>query len=206
MRRRMIVALAMALAAIVSQISTARAGSSTQAFVDTGTAEANGTSTNDINGAATLTIGDLSSTATQTGFFVGMSHQDLGQVTFSTTAGTNDTLSFGNSVFGTFTSASLKVLSDVPGAVAYYILGDYTPGSQGGSAGTASFSISFTQSPVGGGAGSGISDSAVFSIPPASGIGPNSVPEPASLVMSLTAFAAFGLVCGIRRRAGRPIG
>ena len=111
MRRRMVVVLAIALAAIVSQTPTAKAGSSTQGFVNVGTAEADGTSTNDINGAATLTIGDLSTNTTQTGFFVGLSHQDLGQVTFSTTVGSNDSLSFGDSDFGTFTSTSLKVLA-----------------------------------------------------------------------------------------------
>ena len=203
MRRRMVVVLAIALAAIVSQTPTAKAGSSTQGFVDVGTAEADGTSTNDINGAATLTIGDLSTNTTQTGFFVGLSHQDLGQVTFSTTVGSNDSLSFGDSDFGTFTSTSLKVLSAVPGAVTFYILGDYTPGTQGGSGGMASFSISFTQSPIGGGPGSGISDSGVLSIPPASGVSPSSVPEPASLIMGLTGLVTCGLVCGLRRRTGK---
>jgi hypothetical protein len=203
MCRRVVVVLAMALAAIVSQTRTAQAGSSTQGFVDMGTGLADGMSTNDINRAATLTIGDLSSNTTQTGIFVGMSHQNLGEVSFSTAVGTNGSLSFGNSVFGTFTSTSLKVLSDVPGAVSFYILGDYTPGSRGGSAGTASFSISFIQAPIGGGAGSGISDSGVFSIPPAGGIQIASVPEPAGLVMGLTGIAAVGLVWGHRRRTGK---
>jgi hypothetical protein len=188
MRRGFVAGLAMALTAIVVQIPTVRAGSSTQGFVDVGTPTADGSATGDINTATSFVIGDLQSTSAQTGFFVGMTTQDLLSVAFSSTVDTS--LTFGNSVFGTFSSTSIQEVSNVPGVVGFYILGDYTHGSQGGNDGLASFTLSLTQTST----GSSISDSGTFSIPPAS------VPEPASLILCLTGIGACGLVYGLRGR------
>jgi hypothetical protein len=175
------------LAVCLSLTTGAQAGSvNTQGFADIGTPTAN---TGDINTATSFTVGNLVSTTAQTGFFVGMATQTFGSVTFDTTSGTS--LTFGNSVFGTFTSTSITEATNVAGSVAFYVLGNWTPGSQGGTAGESSFTISFTQTPAHTGS---ISDSGTFSIPPAA-----VVPEPSSVVMGLTG-VAFGVVIFRRRR------
>jgi hypothetical protein len=188
MRRSLVAVLALSLAAMVSQVPTAHAGSSTQGFVDQGTPQAGGSPTGDINTATKFIIGDLQTTSAQTGFFVGMATQDIGQVSFDSTSGSS--LDFGNSVFGTFSSTSITEVTNVPGVVGFYVLGNYTPGTQGGNSGLASFTLSFTQTAP----GSSISNSGTFSIPPAA------VPEPSSVVMGLTGIAACGLVCVWQRR------
>src|SRR5208283_4238851 len=94
--------------------------------------------------------GDLYSTTANTGIFAGMPNQDLGKITFSTSSGTS--MTFGDSAFGTFHSTSIteasNAVSATGGAVAFYVLGDWTPGSQGGTTGgpyQAEFTFSLTQ-------------------------------------------------------------
>jgi len=178
-------ALAVGLSLTASTAAWGQAGS--QGFADTGAPTAN---TGNINTSTSFTIGDLVSNGSQSGLFVGMGSQTFGTVAFDTTVGTS--LSFGNAVFGSFASTSITLASDVPGAVAYYALGEWTPGTYGSVAGgpfLASFTISYTQTPAGTGA---ISDSSTFSVPPA----PLGVPEPSSFV--LLGLGAIGFV-GYRR-------
>jgi hypothetical protein len=130
----------------------------------------------DINGATTYTIGDLGSFSDSTGIFAGLSSQIYGPVTFEPTIG--NSFSFGDSVFGTFTSAFIILETSPPGFVSLHILGDYTSGSFDSDAivdKPVSIDYSFTQNPVIDG---GISDSGELSIPPT-----GAVPEPASLAM-----------------------
>lgn len=175
---------------LVAGFTTAKAdpsGSLSFADISGGAAD-----TGNINTANTLTIGDLFST-TGLGVFAGIPNQIFGAVSF--TPSSAGSLSFGNAVFGTFTSTSIEEFnSSTPGSVSFYVLGDYTPGTYVGGSGPdlASFTVSFNQTPAGSGS---ISDSASFSVPPT---GDPVVPEPSSIVMALTAVAAVtGL--GIRR-------
>ncbi len=202
MHRRIFLAMA-ASALIVCPTGNLFAGSSpvgTQAFADIGTPQAGGSATGDINTATSFMIGDLLSTTSNTGVFAGMSKQDFGAVSFNTTSQTS--LSFGDSVFGTFTSTNIDEYTNRAGTVAFYVLGTWTPGSYNNNNTTytsgpydASFTISFTQTPAG--AGGAISDSATFSVPP-SGI--PGVPEPASIVMGLTGLVIGGLAYRRHRR------
>jgi len=181
-------------------VGTAKAGPvGTLGFSDTGTPQAGGSPTGDINTATSFTIGDLFSSTAGTGIFAGLGHQDFGAVTFST--GTSTSLSFSNSVFGTFSSTSITEAVNTPGVVAFYILGDYTAGTVDPGTGTnpASFTLSFTQTPAFTGS---ISDSGTFSVPPAS---PPGVPEPATLVMGLTSALGGGLFYLLRRRRAKKV-
>jgi hypothetical protein len=196
MIRRFVAAMAIASAALLTQAPDARAGGiySTQAFADLGTPLANGSPTGDIFTASTLAIGDLVSTGSNTNAFAGMPTQFLGTASFSTSTGSNATLSFGNSVFGTFTSTSLEISSESSTTISFYVLGSYTPGTypvSNGLTGTqpASFTISFTQNTPGG----AISDSGTFSVPPAA------IPEPSTVVLGLTSVVGCGLIFGVRR-------
>jgi hypothetical protein len=182
------------LVATLAFATAAQAGPvGSQAFSDNGSPTAN---TGNIDTATSFTIGDLVSTSSQQGVFVGMSSQNVGPASF-TTSGSGG-LTFGNSVFGTFTSTSVELASSAQGAVAFYFLGSYTPGSQagGGSATPASFTISFTQTPAGTGS---ISDSGTFVVPP----GAPPAPEPATGVMGLMSIAVCGLVYCLRRRSAK---
>lgn len=159
----------------------------TQGFADIG---APATDTGNINTATVFGIGNLVSTASQSGVFAGMPTQVFGPVTFNAAVGTS--LSFSDSAFGLFTSATIVEFENDPGSVAFYVEGLWAPGTYVGGAGPdpASMTISFTQTPAGSGA---ISDSATFSIPP------TGIPEPASV--SLLAAGAIGLLGRRARRA-----
>ena len=156
----------------------------TVGFADMGTPMAAGSATGDINAATAFTIGDLLSSTARTGLFGSMSQQDLGTIAFETTSA--DSLTFGNSVFGTFTSTAFVEKGDSPRSLVLYVLGDWTPGTEGGvSPGSyaASLTIAFTQTPAHAGS---ISDSATFAIPPAG------VPELSTWAMMGLGFAALG--------------
>lgn len=192
-----------ATAILVCPTGTVFAGSvpvGTQGFADLGTPLAGGSATGDINTATSFTIGDLLSNTSGTGILAGMAKQDFGAVTFDTTSATS--LTFGNSVFGTFASTNIDEYTNKAGTVAFYVTGTWKPGTYNNNDTTftsgpytASFTISFTQTPAG--AGGAISDSATFSVPPS---GTPGVPEPASIVMGLTGLVIGGLAYGRHRR------
>ena len=163
-----------------------------QGFADIGTPLAGGSATGDINTATAFTIGELFSTSSNTGFLGGLPHQDFGSVPFNTASA--GSLSFGNGVFGTFTSTRFTDTFSQAGAVTLYVLGSWTPGSYGGVApGSygASFTIAFTQTPAHNGS---ISDSATFSVPP-SGV----IPELSTWTMMGLGFSSLGFA-GYRSR------
>jgi PEP-CTERM motif len=196
----MVMRLSLATVLLSLVVGQARAGIvGTQAFADIGTPTVN---TGDINTATAFTIGDLVSTSSNTGAFAGMPSQTLGSVTFDTTV--PGSLSFGNAVFGTFTSTSITEPGNIPGSVTLYIVGNYTPGTYvgGGSSTTASFTVDFTQTPAHTGS---ISDSGTFATPPASppNVGGSSAPEPSSVVLGLIGVGIVGACRLVRRRSAR---
>lgn len=181
-------------------VGTAKAGPvGTLGFSDIGTPEAGGSPTGNINTATSFTIGELFSTTAETGIFVGLGHQDFGSVTFSTLS--PGSFAFSNSVFGSFTSTSITEAVNSPGVVAFYILGSYDPGTvdsgDSGKSYTASFTLSFTQTPAFTGS---ISDSGSFSVNASS---PPSVPEPTTLIMGLTSVVGGGFLFHLLRRRVR---
>jgi hypothetical protein len=166
----------------------------TQGFADIGTPKANGSATGNINTATTFMIGDLISTTANTGSLSLLPTQIIGPVTFDSTNPTS--LSFNSAAFGTFTSTAITESVNTPGVVSFYVLGDWSPGTYGAIASgsyLSSFTISFNQTSLG-----SISDSATFSVPPAT-----TVPETSTLVMMLAGFAVIGLIGG---RAIKPAG
>lgn len=179
----------------------------TQGFNDQGTPLANGSATGNINTATTLTIGDLNTSTASTGVFTGVGKNiDFGTVTFNTSTGANTSLSFtdvggpSNGRFGSFTSTTFTSLTNVPGAVTYYVLGFFSPGTFSGYGGVtgpqaASLTISFNQTPAGTG---GISDSVTLSVPPAP---LSTVPEPASFAMVVVGLGGIFAVRRFRRKA-----
>ncbi len=177
-----------ALLALSSGVIQANTVNGTLGFFDSGSPIANNT---DINASTIFTLGDLRSSASQTGAFVGLPSQDFGSISFDT--GTPTSLSFGNAVFGTFTSTSITRIVNIPGSATFYILGTYVSGTYapGATGDSSSFTLGFTQTPSHTGS---ISDSATFADPPAA---PPDVPEPATLGLFGSAFVALGF---IRRR------
>jgi hypothetical protein len=166
-----------------------------QAFADIGTPTANGSPNGDISTATKFTIGNLMSTTAQQGFFVGMGTQIFGDVPLDITHPTS--ISFGNSVFGTFTSTKISEPTNIPGAISLFADGLWTPGTFGGLQGQgpfeAQFTIAFTQTPPVTGP---ISDSSTFTTP----IPGAPIPEPSSLLMGLTGLAAGVVISRLRRR------
>lgn len=164
-----------------------------QSFVDLGNPTANGSPTGNINTATAFMIGDLTSTTDNEGVFFGMPAQGFGSVSFNTTIPTS--LDFGNSVFGHFASSSITEIANDPGAVAFFVVGQWTPGTFGSVTGgpfSAEFTISLDQTPAHNGL---IADSATFALPATTPI-----PEPSSLLLGLTGLAALALIYGHRRR------
>ena len=142
-----------------------------QGFSDIGAASA---SPADINTATNITIANLISTGSQSGYFAGLTTQIFGPVTFNVS--TPGSFSFGNGTFGSFVSTAIVETENTPGTRSFYVRGTFTAGTFNPTLtptpAPASLLISFTQSPAGRGA---ISDSATLSIPPT----PTPTPAPA---------------------------
>lgn len=149
-----------------------------------------------INTATQFNFGDLVTTGSQTGAFTGLGGQFLGSASLK--IGVPGSVTFGDAVFGSFTSTSITEASNVSGSVSFYVLGNYTLGSFfGGNAGvteSSSFTVSFTQTPAETGA---ISDSGTFADPPTTP--PPGVPEPATMGVFGSALIGLGFI-GRRRK------
>ena len=174
-----------AVAICLSLASGAQATTiSSQAFVDINSPTANGSPTGNLNTSTIFTIGEFVSTTSQTGIFVGMPRQFFASFTFNINNPTS--LTFGNSVFGTFASTAITVVTNIPGFLNISVLGMWTPGTFGGVTGgpfPATLTFTFTQDPAHRGA---IGASATFATP---------VPEASSMVMGLTGLT--GLAAGV---------
>ena len=162
-----------ALVTLASIACTAAQAQSTLTFSDIGSPAAS--PTGNINTATSFTLGEVINNADGAGSFAGLGTQLFGTVTFSTSSATSFHLN--NPTFGTFDSTQIQLALAAPGTVKYNILGIYNSGSFDG--GTtfnqpASYTITFTQSPISTG---NIADSSIFSIPPVA------VPEPGSLAL-----------------------
>lgn len=134
----------------------------TQAFANLGTTTVD---TGNINTAVTFTLGNVRSTASQTGYFVGLpALSAAGSWSFSTNVGTS--LTFSNPAFGTFQSTAIITESNtvIPGQQrTFYVVGTLSGGTLGPvtpSPVPSSITITLTQT------GIAISSSATLSIPP----------------------------------------
>jgi hypothetical protein len=188
MRNLMCGSLLSAVAICLAPSAVLAVPTGTQAFADIGTTTAGGSAMGNINTATMFTFGDLVSTTNNGGVFSGMAMQNFGAVSFDITSGTS--LDFGNSVFGHFASTSFTETFPMAGVVNLFVLGKWTPGTQGSVTGgpfVSDFTISFTQTPPMHGS---ISGSASFATP-----APGSVPEPATFGLM-----ALGLLGLVRRR------
>jgi hypothetical protein len=176
--------------ALASGVQATTIGS--QGFVDINAPAADGSPTGNLNTATTFSIGLFVSTTSHTGVFTGMPTQLFPAFSFNLTNPTS--LIFGNSVFGTFASTAITVVTSLPGFLNISVLGNWTPGTFGGVTGGpfgSTLTFTFTQDPVHRGP---ISAAATFSILPAV------IPEPPSIVMGLTGLAAGVLIYQLRRR------
>lgn len=197
LERRVFGVMAVALATLLFQSTSALAGMVTGSIaVDFGNA-----TTSPLNGNInTITVFNLPTIITGgagTGDFDKVVFDEtLGSATLNTTS--PSTFSFGSTAFGTFTG--LSIISQVTGQLtqAYQILGTFTPGTDepNTTANSASFTISFTQN---GGPSAGISASGTLNTPAPVPV-VSSVPEPASVVLGLSAVVAGGLFHVVRRR------
>lgn len=185
------------LAAVVATAGTAKADPvviGLQSFVDFGVPTAD---TGNINTATMFTLGNLISTANNSGIFAGMPSQFLGPVSFNISSPTS--LTFGNSVFGTFTSTSIQVALNNAGFLNLDVTGTWTPGTFGGVSGgpfQALLGLTFTQDTPGG----IISDSASFAVFAQA----TEVPEPSTLALGVTGLIAGLLMYRLRRRPRHP--
>jgi len=189
----------MALLAAVVAAGTAKATTANpsvpptgrQTFGDLGVNETNGSPSGNINAAATFTVGELVSTGNQLGVFVGMPRQFFNPFTFNITDPTS--LAFGNGIFGHYASTSITEIEIRPTAVAFDVVGEWTPGSFFHGVGhgpfEAAYTISFTQTVSHG----IISSSSSFATPT------TVIPEPPSFVLVLTGLAAAVVIYGFRR-------
>lgn len=183
-----------ALASAMAICSSAQAGPviGSLSFSDIG---ATTTNTGNINTATVFNFGNLISVVTTSvavnGDFFGLPNQFFGPVSFDITDPTS--LTFSSTAFGSFSSTAIMPLSSAAGAVSFYILGNYTPGTfiPGGDGGLASFTVAFTQTPAFSGS---ISGSATLASPPA----PFGTPEPTTYVAALM---GAGALVGMIRRA-----
>jgi hypothetical protein len=156
-----------------------------QSFADIGSPSVN---TGNINTATEFTFGLLITTGSQEGAFVGMANQFLGSYTFNDTVGTS--LTFGNSVFGFFSSTTIDEIVNSPSSVVFSVAGNYTPGTYVGGSGPdpATMTISFNQS------GPAISDNSTLAVN-------TPTPEPSSLILALVAVAGAAVFSLCRRRS-----
>src|SRR5262245_59831879 len=129
MMRRLAAIVVIASFAFLIHGTAARAGTATLGFADIGAPAAEGSAIGDIFTASTLTIGDLISTPTGTDALAGISSEDFGSVSFSTSPGANTSLTFSSSAFGTFTSTNLEVESVSATSITFYILGNFNGGT-----------------------------------------------------------------------------
>ena len=194
LQRRILGVVAVALATLLCQGTTVLAGMVT-GTIAIGVADAATTPHDNINTDTVFTLPTVFASGTGTGDFTVFSFPALlGSAVLTTT--TPRTFSFGSTAFGFFHGQSIA--SQLSGSLTegFLILGRFTPGTSepGTTANSASFTISFTQN---GGPGTVISASGTLNVPaPAFG----SVPEPASLVLGLSAVAGGGLFQAVRRR------
>jgi PEP-CTERM motif len=160
-----------------------------QGFADIGPTTCN---TGDINTCTVFNLGNMVTTASQSGAFVGLPIQFTGPAVVDLSNPSSFVVNDPTPVtgFGSFTSFSITEISNVPGAVAIYILGLYTntgtftdPPNVVNEA--ASFTLSFTQTPASTGA---ISASGTFADPPAG------APEPASMALLGSALIGLGMI------------
>ena len=164
----------------------------TQTFANLGLTTADSSTTGDINTSTSFMIGALTSTVDNTGNLAGMPTQTFAPFTFSITNPTS--LTFGNSVFGTFTSTSITAVANNPAeqTLNLNVLGNWTPGTFGGVTGgpfASELAISMFQVP--GPRLAGIVASGSFSTP--------AVPEPSTWSLFAISFAALGGVVWRRR-------
>ena len=158
-------------------VSTAALGATptgTQGFADLGIPLANGSPTGDILTATSFTIGDLVTTAAQSGVFMGLPLQSFGSVTFNMTSPTS--FVFTDGAFGTFHSTFIDPI-EAGSSITFFMRGNWTPGTfEKGFSGAfpSDLTISFTQTPRTDGV---LSDSATFSTPAQVA----AVPEPATI-------------------------
>lgn len=195
--KKSILALSVALGAL-SGVALGDPPVGTQSFADLGIPLANGSPNGNILTATTFTVGDLVSTLAQSGVFAGLPVQNFGSITFSTNKATS--LVFKDGPFGTFTSTLIDPTVDTSHAgttIAFFVVGNWTPGTFEKGAGLGPFpsdlTLSFTQTPGGSGT---ISDSATFSTPQQVA----GVPEPGSLGLALVAFGGLGIALWRRRK------
>jgi hypothetical protein len=185
--------LAVPLVALADPVPTG-----TQSFADLGVPLANGSPTGNILTASLFTIGDLVSTKAQSGVFAGLPLQDFGSITFNVNKPTS--FDFSDGAWGSFQSTLIDptiTTSHAGTTIAFFLVGNWTPGTFEKGAGTGPFpsdlTISFTQTP--GGSGS-ISDSASFSTPALKA----SVPEPGTLGLLLASLGGLGVALWRRRK------
>lgn len=134
----------------------------TQAFGTLGTTTAD---TGNINTATVFTMNKVRSTASQTGYFVGLAtNSNIGNWSFDVNVGTS--LFFTNAALGTFQSSSITTESNTIAPAqqrTFYVVGTFTAGTLGPvtpNPAPASLTITFTQT------GAALSSSATLSIPP----------------------------------------
>jgi len=189
LHRSFVLAVALAVAATLSQPTNAQAGGIVGSIPLAGfNVTQNGT---DLSNSTVLTTGsELTS-----GKGVGDYSPIPGMTSYSGSVLNLSTLTMtpiSNSTYGTFTPSSVEIVSRSASFLDVYVLGTYNPGSglaAGLTPSLSSLRIGFTFT-----AGS-ISESMTLSTPPAA------VSEPASVIMGLTGVVACGLLFGIRRRS-----
>jgi hypothetical protein len=192
MHRTLVGTFVLALAAIVSQTSSVQAGSivGSLPFFGLNVTE-NGS---DLTTSTTITATEVATSGTGTGDYspIGSLTSFGGPIVLDLSTKSLTTLS---STYGSFTESSVTIVSQSSGFLEVYVLGTFTPTSLLGTGLTASLSsleISVNKN------GASLSEALTLSTPPAS------VPEPASLVMSLTSVVAGGLFFGIARKFRKP--